>query len=261
VNQIEQGAQEHETIGDMRAPFSQSPSWHLRLHSKFTDIASCLIAAALIVAGCVHAATPGSQPNATRVVHHGQEIEVDAAIDDGLRVVDELVRKGMTVSALWGVPGEPTMRVAVIERPAAEAAYGPQLVALDVRGDVRLLQESPRLYDDDFVHPTFFAFTDRTLLLADRGSEDAYGMLAWSIENGSVRDLGQLPIGLPEARDVFTRGAAATARVEVRAGQYVISIPGPVLLNPQGADERVLAKQGETVTFRESAGRFELVDR
>jgi len=219
------------------------------------------LAAALIVASCAHATVTGSQPNTRRLVLNGQEVEVETGIDDATSIVDELVRRGMSVSALWRVPGEPAMRLAVVEKPAAETAYGPQLVALGVGGDVRVLHESPRLYDDDFVHPTFFAFSNRTLILADHGSEDAYGVLAWSIENGGVRDLGQLQIALPEEKDVFTRGAAATARVEMRNGKYMITIPGPVLLNPQGEDERVLAKKGEIVTFRESADRFELVRR
>lgn len=219
------------------------------------------LAAALIVASCAHAAMVGSQPNTQRLVLNGQEVEVETGIDDAKRIVDELVGRGMSISALWRVPGAPTVRLAVIERPAAEPAYGPQLVALGVGGDVRVLHESPRLYDDNFVQPTFFAFSNRTLLLADHGSEDAYGVLAWSIENGGIRDLGQLQIALPAQKDVFTRGAAATARVEMRDGQYVITIPGPVLLNPQGEDERLLAKKGESVTFRESAGRFELAQR
>lgn len=218
------------------------------------------LAAALIVASCTHAAIVGSQANTQRLVLNGQEIEVETGIGDAKRIVDELVGRGMSVSTLWRVPGEPTMTLAVVERPAAETAYGPQLIALAV-GDMRVMHESPRLYDDDFVQPTFFTFSDRTLVLADHGSEDAYGVLAWSIENGVVRDLGQLQIALPEERDVFTRGAAATARVEMKNGKYVITIPGPVLLNPQGENERLLAKRGETVTFQESAGRFELVER
>jgi len=219
------------------------------------------LAAALIVASCAHAAVTGLQPSTRRLVLNGHEVEVDTAIDDAAPIVDELVRRGMSVTAVWRVPGAPTMTLAVVERPAAEMAYGPQLVALDVRDDVRVLHESGRLYDADFVQPTFFAFADRTLVLADQGSEDAYRVIAWSIENGGVRDLGQLQVALPEEKDVFTRGAAPTARVEVRDGKYVITIPGPVLLNPQGEDERLLAKKGETVTFKESAGRFELMQR
>ena len=174
---------------------------------------------------------------------------------------DELGRTGASVSEVWKVPGQPTVMLAVIERPATETSYGPQLAAIDVRGGVRVLHESTRLYDADFVHPTFFEFPDRTLVLADHGSEDAYGMLAWSIENGAVRDLGQLPVALPEDHDVFTRGAAPTARVEIRDGQYVITIPGPVLLDPRGEGERLLAKEGEVVTFRQSGDGFELVQR
>lgn len=219
------------------------------------------LAMALMLASCAHAAIRGSQPETRRVAHNGQEVEIDAAIDDAIPVLDELTRRGMSAWALWTVPGAPTMKLAIVERPATETSYGPQLVAIRVGGEVRVLHESPRLYDDDFVTPTFFKFSDRTLLLADHGSEDAYGVLAWSIENGSVRDLGQLQIALPEDKDVFTRGAAPTARVEIRDGKYVITIPGPVLLHPQGEEERQLAKKGEVVTFKETADRFEIVQR
>jgi hypothetical protein len=221
---------------------------------------SVAVAAASIAVSCAPAWIGGSQPKTLRVVVSGHEVEVERGIDDGKPIVDELVRRGMSVFTLWRVPGQPTVKLAVVEKPAAETAYGPQLVAVNVGDDVRVLHESRRLYDDNFVHPTFFAFLKRTLVLADHGSEDAYGVLAWSIEAGGVRDLGELQIALAEDKDVFTRGAAATARVEVRDGQYVITIPGPVVLNPQGEDERLLAKKGEIVTFRESAGQLELVD-
>jgi hypothetical protein len=217
--------------------------------------------ATVVFASCVQAATIGSQPKTRRLVVNAHEVEVEAGIDDAAPIVRELARRGMTVSALWRVPGEPAMRLAMVEKPAAKKAYGPQMVALRVGGDVRILHESPRLYDDDFVQPTFFAFPDRTLILADHGSEDAYGVLAWSVENGGVRDLGQLQIALPEQKDVFTRGATATARVARKGGKYTITVPGPVLLNPRGEHERQLAKRGEVVTFRETAGRFELVGR
>lgn len=157
----------------------------------------------------------------------------------------------------WTVPGQPRVTLALVEKAPDGVSYGPQLVALDAQR--RVLHESGRLFDDDFVRPTFFAFPDRTLVLADHGSEDAYGILAWSIENGTVRDLGELEVALPEDEDVFTRGAAATASVALRDGAYVITIAGPLLLDPRGRNERLLAKEGEVATFRESAGRFELV--
>lgn len=217
-----------------------------------------LVAALLATAACAHAAAIGSQPETRRVVHNEREIEVDTAIADPRPILDELVRRGMSVGALWHVPGAPDISLAVVERPPTGTAYGPQLVALRA-GGMRVLHESPRLYDDDFVAPTFFTFAHRTLVLADHGSEDAYGVLVWSIENGTVRDLGRLDIALPEEQDVFTRGAASTARVAMTDGTYVITIPGPVLLNARGEDERLLAKRGELVTFRENRGRLELV--
>jgi hypothetical protein len=219
------------------------------------------VAMVLTCTGCVRAAIRGSQPETRSVVHHEREIDIDLAVDDAVPLLDELARRGMPALAVWTVPGELALRVAFIERPPADTAYGPQLVAIRVDGDLRVLHESGRLYDVDFAAPTFFTFSDRTLLLADHGSEDAYGVLAWSIENGDVRDLGQLPIALPEDQDVFTRGAAPWARVEIKEGKYVITIPGPLLLDPRGEEERLIAKNGEVVTFKESAGRFEIVSK
>jgi hypothetical protein len=232
----------------------------MRARQEVLKTCAALLALLLSV-GCAHTATRGSQPETRRLIHGAREIEVDTASGDVVPLLGELARQGLSASAIWKVPGEPAMRLAVVERPATETSYGPQLVALRVGGEVRVLHQSPRLYDDDFVAPTFFRFSDRTLLLADHGSEDAYGVLAWSIESGGVRDLGELPVALPEGEDVFARGAAPTARVELQHGRYVITIPGPVLLHPRGEEERVLAKKGEVVTFEESAGRFEIAQR
>lgn len=220
------------------------------------------VAMVLTCTGCVHTTIRGSQPETRPVVHHEREIEVDLAIADPLPLLEELARRGMPAWAVWTVPGEPALRVAFIQRPAAGATYGPQLVAIRVDGDMRVLHESGRLYDVDFAAPTFFTFSGRTLLLVDHGSEDVYGALAWSIENGNVRDLGDLPIALPEDQDVFTRRAAPTARVEIKeGGKYVITIPGPLLLDPRGEEERLIARKGEVVTFKESANGFEIVTK
>src|SRR5688500_3825067 len=128
---------------------------------------SAPVAILLMLAGCTHTAIRGSQPDVRRVGHDGREIEVDAAIGDPAPLLEELMRRGMPASAIWAVPGEPAIRLAIVERPATGAGYGPQLVAIGLAGDARVLHESRRLYDDDFVHPTFFRFSDRTLVLAD----------------------------------------------------------------------------------------------
>lgn len=233
----------------------------MRAKQEVLRVWCAFLATVVVSTSCMHAAANGSQSEMRRFVHDGEEIEVDAAIDDVIPLLEKLSNGGMSVSAVWKVPGAPPMRLALVEKPGTEKSYGLQLIAINVTSETEVSHESPRLYDDNFVHPTFFRFADRTLVLADHGSEDAYGVLAWSIEKGRVRDLGQLQIALPEGQDVFTRGAAPTARVELRGGKYRIEIPGPVLLNPQGEEERLLAKQGEVVTFRESAGRFEIERR
>jgi hypothetical protein len=156
-----------------------------------------------------------------------------------------------------GIPGWPSLTVALRDSPPAGSAYGPQLVVTGVDGAV--VHESARLFDTDFVHPKFFRFADRTLMLADFGSEDAYGMIVWSFEAAGVRDLGVLDLALAEERDVFTRGAAATARVEVVDGAYVIRIPGPVLMDPRSDGEVLIARRRETVTVREVDGRLVIV--
>ena len=144
---------------------------------------------------------------------------------------------------LWTIPGFPDLTLAIVIRPPAGDAYGPRLVAF--RG-AEVVHESGRLFDDDFVNPTFFRFGDRTLLLADHGSEDAYDILAWSIESDRIRDLGELAVALPEDIDVFTRGAARHARVERRGDRYLVTIRGPFLVDPRGETEKRVEK---TTTF------------
>jgi hypothetical protein len=150
------------------------------------------------------------------------------------------------------VPGWPSLTVAMRHPEPLGESYGPQLVVTAADGAV--LHESARLFDTDFIHPRFFRFADRTLMLADFGSEDAYGMIAWSFEAGGVRDLGVLDLSLDG--DGFAGGAAPSARVEVVDGVYVITIPGPVLFDPRGPSEVLIAREGEVVTIREVGGKL-----
>lgn len=164
---------------------------------------------------------------------------------------------GDTDATSWSVPGFPGMKVAIVTHPPTATAYGPQLVALADDGG-RVLYEGARLFDVDFIHPTFFVFRDRTLVLADYGSEDAYGVLAWSVEGGGVRDLGTLDIARPEEGDVFTRGAAPVAHVRFEEGRYTIDVPGPLLLNPRGEAEVLLAPRGGSARWIETDGKLRM---
>lgn len=192
----------------------------------------------LLAAGCAHRGVVGVEP---------PEVE-DAAL------AARLEQQGQRVSVFWHVPGAPGVMLALITRDAEGEAYGPQLVAIDA-ARAATLHESPRLYDADFVHPRFFRFDDRTLMLADHGNEDAYGVLAWSFEQGRIRDLGELPIALPG--DVFTSGAAEAARAELRDGRYVVSVDGPVLLHPLERREQ----RFRAMRFEERDGKLVMARR
>lgn len=168
-------------------------------------------------------------------------------------ISDQLAKSGIVLSELWSIPSRPEMKLAIVTREPDGDQYGPQLAVL--RGN-DIVQETARLFDTDFIHPTFFRFDDRVLVLADYGSEDAYGMLAFSFEYDRIRNLGELPIALPEDVDVFTRGVAPTIRAEVRDGAYVLTIPAPVLFDPRGEHERSVGKRREVVTFHENGGKF-----
>lgn len=142
----------------------------------------------------------------------------------------------------WAVPGQPGLQMAFVERPPAGAAYGRQLIA--IRDGRQVLHESARLYDADFVVPKFFEAAGRTLMLADFGSEDNWGVLAWSFEQGTVRDLGTLEVALSEEEDGFTRGAAAAATVDVVAGAYVITIPDRCCSTPAAGTNGCWRRRG-----------------
>lgn len=217
---------------------------------------------AIVYAAMLATQPPGTQPDVRRVAHGQGELEVELSIADAeaKATSDQLAKEHIVLSALWNIPGRPELKLAIITRDPAGDAYGPQLAILRPGAEkMEIVRETVRLYDDDFINPTFFRFGERVLLLADHGSEDAYGVLAFSFEGDRIRDLGELPIALPENGDVFTRGAAAAMRAEVRDGAYVLTIPGPVLFDPRGKHERTVGKRGEVVTFREIGGTFEVV--
>ena len=212
-----------------------------------------------LVNACSHLGVVGTQPDVRALPHKGGELEVDVSVDTAaaIELAEDLERHGMQLSAVWNIPGRPDLKLAIVTRPPHGDAYGPQLAAFRTHGKIfELVHESDRLFDDDFIYPTFVRFPDRTLLLADHGSEDAYGVLAWSFEDGPIRDLGELPIALPEKGYGFTRGAAASARVSIREGAYFVVIPGPVLLYPTEDRERLIGKKGDLVRFREVGGKL-----
>jgi hypothetical protein len=141
----------------------------------------------------------------------------------------------------WTVPGARGVKVAIKERATDADGYGFQVIASQSQNRrVKVLRESGRMFDADFVDPRFIRFPDRTLMLADYGSEETYGALAWSFERNRVRDLGSLDVD-----------GTKKARVELRDGDYVITVPGPVVLDPQGEHEM---RVDESVTFIESYG-------
>lgn len=172
-----------------------------------------------------------------------------------LQLARELSTRNIVLAAAWEIPNNPGLVLAAIIAPEEATAYGPQLAMLRPSSTgVEIAHTSTRLLDDDFINPSFFIFPDRTLVLADHGSEDAYGILAWSIESGSVRDLGAIPVAFPEGDAVFTRGAASSATVRIVKGEYEINFRGPLLLNPRSRNETVIARRYEAVSSCESSG-------
>jgi hypothetical protein len=222
------------------------------------------LAALLFLTATAASAVPGIGPAVRRISHAGAEIEIESPIPDAVAhdVAKALASSGIELSALWNIPGSPLWKLAIINRPPEAKSYGPQLAILrTAAGSVQIRYESVRLFDDDLVHPWFFRVGERLLILADHGSEDAYGVLALAIDGGSVRDLGQIPIARPSGIDAFTRGAASAADVYVASSGYVVRFSGPILLDPAGENERTLAREGEVITYREVRGKLVLTAR
>ena len=182
--------------------------------------------------------------------HIGMRVVPADDIEDP-KLSQRLAAQDILVSAVWRVPRAPDLTLAIITRPGeTRESYGPQLAALR---DGAVVHESPRLFDDDFIYPSFVEIEGRTLMLADHGSEDAYGVLVWSFEGGRIRDLGELPIafeGVP-----FTSGAASSIGVKIVDGRYVLRIRGPLLLYPLEKREEVLRGW---ITYEERDGKLVL---
>jgi hypothetical protein len=213
---------------------------------------------AVLPVGCTPTVS-GVQPRVHQVPFADRAIEAEVTLPDSavIQYAQTLADADILLTAIWRVPGLPDSALGIITSPATADAYGPQLALFRVTpAGLQVTHSSRHLFDDDFIKPSFFEFPDRTLLLADHGSEDAYGVIAWSFENGAVRDLGEIPVALPEDSDVFTRGAARFATVVFDQGRYTIEIPGPLLLNPRSENQTELARQGETARFCERGGQF-----
>lgn len=210
----------------------------------------------LSAVACTHA-TRASRPDIRTLSYGDRDIETTSALRDDavLQLARALEARGTRLTAVWEIPGNAELVLSIIIPPEEPAAYGPQLAVLRPSASgVDIVHASARLLDDDFINPSFFTFHDRTLVLADHGSEDAYGIIAWSIESGTVRPVGEIPVAFPEGDDVFTRGAASSATAKVVGSGYEIEIPGPLLLNPRSRNETVIAGRNEAVTFCEASG-------
>ena len=209
------------------------------------------VALLIVLVGCTHAGVRAVEPTVRDVLHGERTIESDVKIGDSevITLFEALGKQDMSLAAVWRVPGVPDLLLAVITRGGEiPESYGPQLVALR---DGAVIHETARLFDADFVYPSFVQIEGRTLMFADHGSEDSYGVLVWSFEGDRIRDLGDLPIALPGVE--FTGPAASAIRVRVEDGRYVLRIYGQLLLDPARDDERLI--EGWT-TFEERDGKL-----
>jgi hypothetical protein len=92
-------------------------------------------------------------------------------------------------------------------------------------------------------------------MLADHGSEDSWGLLALDLTARGVRFLGRIDLATPSGEIGLTGSAAEVADVEHNA-RYRITFTGPLVVEPGGESEKLIAKAGETIVFEEHGHSF-----
>lgn len=200
----------------------------------------------------------GTELNVRHVSLRGSPVEVTEGVSEAeVQRLDVWLEKTKTaLRSVWAIPGEST-RLAVIERPADRNVYGRQIVALDRDGDgYRVVQEGRRLFDVDFAKPVVFRLAGRTIILADIGCEDVWGVLAWEVARPDARELGMMDVAQPAGEEVFTGRIAGLAEVESTPEGLTVTFPGPLVLYPGDSRERSVRTRA---VFREEGGRLKLV--
>ena len=182
------------------------------------------------------------------------QVESDLPSSELRPIVEELISREVHPYGFWNIPGQEGVLLVMAEEPPSADGYGPRLLILST-SDLSARWQSGRLFDVTYASPVFFPLGDRTLVLVDHGTEDSYGLLSIMIGD-TISSMGLIPVALPPDIDIFTSGAAEQATLTVHGGTLVLHFRGPLILNPQGKDEKLL--NCSLIKFVGSSGHFEI---
>jgi hypothetical protein len=126
------------------------------------------------------------------------------------------------------------------------------------RPGLTILQQSHGMQDSWYLRPVFYPSGDRTLILAETGAEESWGVVAFELHGTDLRDLGYLEVA--EDAGEFTINPLPAARVRLINGIWSVEFDVDLVWNPGGGDERPLPRRnGKPHLFRNDSGQFALV--
>jgi hypothetical protein len=125
--------------------------------------------------------------------------------------------------------------------------YGLRLQLIELRQGKATLKFSSRGMNDSYVlQPMTFVGQDRILILAETGAEYSWGLAAFELRDGNLRDLGDIDVAGPESESSAGPESPlpfATARYV--AGDYEVAFATELVFDPGGTNEALLRRTGE----------------
>jgi hypothetical protein len=163
-----------------------------------------------------------------------------------------------SVGCIYDAPGS-ALYLLTGNGPASGEQFGLRffLVRHD-RPGLTILQQSHGMQDSWYLRPVFYPSGDRTLILAETGAEESWGVVAFELHGTDLRDLGYLEVA--EDAGEFTINPLPAARVRLINGIWSVEFDVDLVWNPGGGDERPLPRRnGKPHLFRNDSGQFALV--
>jgi len=161
---------------------------------------------------------------------------------------------------VYGIPEAPGLfLVSGSVDHRGERDFGARFYLVRDEGDgPRELYRGPGANDSWILRPTFFFGEDRLLILAETGAEYFWGLDAYSLENGTLVDLGSIDVASRDGEAI----ASPLEQLQVRIDGLVFSVglSSNLVLHPGGRYEWFLPRSGDEIRFERIGDRFVLID-
>lgn len=159
--------------------------------------------------------------------------------------------------ALYAVPGASGLYlVTAAETVDRDRDYGMRVFLIRrTRTGFELLDRTRGESDSYILKPTFFTGGGRVLVLAEIGTEYAWGLAAYEVAGSRLRDLGTIDVSKEGEFDAVSPIPETT--VKLRDRTWVVEFHTDLVFDPGGLNEREIKRRsGRPIVFELDGERF-----